>query len=160
MTTMAVKAHSVSSKQCGEPGAMMQDAMQPGLRTTGSRLLFSLNEFQGNFNLRRRRGFGSLHYGDARWSNGIADPIRPWHGHYDPARSTVSGRHFSDQRFWIVFDRSAHDASNRTIATASQLAVSLGCRFSGWVHDVFQLRVGNPQPGEGRRPVASVVSNK
>ncbi len=157
MTIMAMFAHSARSKHCGEPRAMMQYAMQPGLRTTGFRLLCSLNEFQRKFNLRRRRGFGSLLYCDARRSNRFPLTICPWHGYHDPVRATIPSGHTRNQRLGIVLDRSAYDASYRATATASQLAVATGGRLLRRLHNILQLRMGNAQLGEGWRPVAGRV---
>jgi len=149
----AASPQSAQPKQGLRDGAMMQAAMQSGARTNGSRRLL-WNEFQRRLFLRRRRGFGSLHHGNARRSDGVSHTIRHWHGNYGSARSPIPLGHVRDQRFGVLFDRSAHDASYRATPTSSQLAPSAGCRIPGWLHDLFQLRVGDAQPGEGWGPVA------
>lgn len=154
--TRSCKA-SLASNRSREPGAMMQDAMQPSLKATGSRLFISLNDSQRMFNLRRRRGFGSIHYGDARRSNRIPHTIRPWHGHHDPTWSTIPRWNLRDQRFGIVLNRLADDSAHRAAPTAPQLAILARGWLPGWLHDIFELRVGNAQPGKGRGPLAGFV---
>jgi fluoride ion exporter CrcB/FEX len=62
-------------------------AMQSRLKARTSRLVW--NSFTRIFNLRWRRGFGSLHHGNARRSNRVSDTIRVWHGYYEQAWSTI-----------------------------------------------------------------------
>jgi hypothetical protein len=154
---MTVLAQPVSSKQCFDRGAMMRNARGRGLRTSGSRLLFSLNKIRRNFNLRRRRGFGSLHYGDARRSNRIADPIRPWHRHYESAGPKISCGYVRDQCLGIFFDWSVDDTTYRAASTPSQLAVPAGRRFPRRIYDILQLRMGDVELGQRRWPLARSV---
>jgi hypothetical protein len=148
---MTVTGDSLCPRYSGM-GVMMLDAMQPGL--VRSRLLRSLDGFQRKFNLRRRPGFGSLFNGDVRRSNRIPDTICRRHGHHEPDRSTVPGGHLRDQCDGIVLDWAAHDAFYRAVAATSELAIPVSRRFPGRIHNIFEFRVGNPRPGEGRKLVA------
>jgi len=146
----------VRRAQCGDAEATMRHAMQTGLGARAFLLTIFLREFQQEFKL-RRRGFGSLHHGNARRSDGVPHTIRCRHSHHDPAWRTISRGHSHHQRLGIVFDRFPHDASYGAIAAASELAISVGCGIPGRLHNVFQLRVGDAQPGERWWPVAGHV---
>ena len=146
----------VHRAQCGDVEANVRHAMQTGRGAFAFLLSIFLREFQQKFNL-RRRGFGSLHHGNARRSDGIPHTIRHWYGHYDAAWRTLSGGHSHYQRLGIVFDRFPHDASYGAIAAASKLAISVGCGIPWRLHNVFQLRVGDAQPRERWWPVARHV---
>jgi hypothetical protein len=147
----------LSSWHAREPAAMMRNAMQSGWKTTAPRLFFSLDQCHSGFNLRRRRGFGSLHHGDARWSNGIAHTIRAWNSDHDPAGTAVPRWDVCDQRIGIFPDRTAHDTPDRAAATSRELASSAGGWLPRGLHHIFQLRVGNAQPHQRRRPMAGSV---
>lgn len=131
----------------------MQGAVQSG-GGTRSRFVIWLNGSNPMFNLRRRRDFGSLHYGDTRWSNRVPDTIRPRHSHHDQAGYSVSRRYARNQCVGIFFDRFVHDSAHRTVPTAPQLASVAGGWLSRWLHDLFELRVGNAEPNQRWRPVA------
>ena len=123
-------------------------------------IVWSLKEFEYRQILPWRRGFGSLHYGVARRSNGISRTLRGRHGHYDQAWHALPGWHDVHQCLGFLFDRLPDDAFDGAAPTASQLAVPSGGRFPGRLHDVFQLRVGNSYAGKGRWPVAGRLQRR
>jgi hypothetical protein len=157
MTKSTFVAESPPFEQCGKPGAMMQIAMQPALRTTGSRHLLSLDGYLPNLTLRRRRDFGSLHHGDARRGDGFPHPIYRRHGHYESARPPISCGYVRDQCLGIFFDWSVDDTTHREASTTSKLAVPAGGGFPRRVHDVLQLRMGDAELGQRRWPLARSV---
>lgn len=104
-------------------------------------------------------GFGSVHDGDARRSIGISGSVCSGHGDHGSPWGAVSGGYVGDQRFRIVPDRRADDASYRAAAAASQLAASAGCRIPGGLYNFLQLRMGDADVGQGRRAMAGVAEH-
>ena len=154
MTITALSTKSPAPEHRCLPRAAMQVVMRFGQVAITHLPLVSRNKFRHRINFRWRRGIGSLHYGNARRGDWISHTIHRWVRHYDPAGFTIPDRDTRDQRVWIVSDRFDHDGSYGTISATSQLAITAGCRFSGRLHDVFQLRVGDAWLGERWWPLA------
>ncbi len=154
MMTIPATSSSPACTRMVDPGAMMLGAMQSGLRSIRSRLFFSRNDSIRMFNLRRRRGFGSLHHGDGRRSNRVPYTLCSWHGDHEQTWSAIPLRDIRDQRFGIILDRPADDSAHRTASAPSELAITTGGWFPWWLHHFLKLRMGNAQPGERWWPVA------
>src|ERR1017187_730377 len=83
---------------------------------------------------RRYRGLGAV-------SGGV--------GHHDAVRREVPAGDAGYQCNWFVPDRLSDDHADRTIPTRSEMAAVAGGRVSGWVHDLFELGMGNLHDGPG-----------
>jgi len=128
------------------PGQMHAILRQAGPRTSA----WLLREQWG-------RGFGSVHYGDARRSIGSSGSLRFGYGDYGSPWNTFSHWNVGDQRVRIFSDRRPDDATDRAAAATSQLAPSPGGRISGWLYHFLQLRMGIADAGQGRRAMAWVA---
>ena len=118
-------------KPSDESGDMMLDAMYYPLGSGRARHGLPLKEFQVSLILPWRSGFGSIHHGDARRSNGVTHTVPRRYDHYDQARHTVPCGHDPHKCFGLVFDRLHDDASYRATAAAPKLATPSCRRFPG-----------------------------